>query len=159
MTSHYRVAILFATLALISCKTHSSKESHTPFDPTRCKVVDIGEATDLAEKSSIDDNRMVLVHGLAHPRALVWRDATTGFTFYITRVMGTKQRLFFLRQIKPDEKPHILSELQGYLLRWDKLPKKKSSPIANALASQYKIIIKPESTYVIDESGKPAGCP
>ncbi len=159
MTRPHHVALLIAMLTLAACRTDSSKEASLPVDPARCKVIDLGEATELFNKSALDDNRMVLIRGFAHPRALVWRDATTGFTYYITRVMGTKQRLFFLQQLNPDEKPKILSELEGHLLRWDKLKSKRSDPIANALASQYDIRIKPESTYVIDASGKPAGCP
>lgn len=101
---------------------------------------------------------MVLIHGIAHPRALVWRDSTTGSTHYITKVLGTEQKLFFLKELAPDEKPGILSVLEGHLLKWTDLPLTESTPIANALSAQYNIKIQPESTFVIKNNSRPKGC-
>ncbi|MCP4675419.1 MAG: hypothetical protein GY854_07930 [Deltaproteobacteria bacterium] len=150
---------LLAVTMLGSCQS-SSKETpnKTKKDPTRCRVTNLGEAANLAKQVNIADDKMVHINGIADPRALVWRDQA-GQTNYITRIMGTEQRLFYLKKIAADKKPGILSEFNGYLIRWDRLPKKRTAPIAAALAAQYKIEIKPESTYVIDGDGKPEGCP
>jgi hypothetical protein len=152
---------IFLTAAAVlplSCRS-SSPEATQSKDQARCKPVDLGEATDLVQQGQLSDDRMAVVQGIADPRILVWRDSKTGNIFYITRIMGTEQKLFYLRQIGVDEKPGIESEFLGHLLRWDKLPLERSLPIANALATQYRINIKPESTYVIDADGKPSGCP
>ncbi|MCP4604919.1 MAG: hypothetical protein GY847_31090 [Proteobacteria bacterium] len=151
--------ILLSVVVWTSCKKGSHDEASSKKDPARCDIIDLGEAADLVENSSIKDDKMVFVHGIAHPHSLVWRDQRTGNVYYITRVMGTEQKLFFLKRVPDGEKPRVLSEFRGHLLRWNKLPLERSAPIAAALASQYNIHIKSESTYVIDGNGKPEGCP
>ncbi len=151
---------LLAMTLLGACQSSSTEGSKKrPKDPTRCKVTTLGEAADIAKQADIADDKMVHINGITDPRALVWRDQTTGQTNYITRIMGTEQRLFYLKRIATDEKPGILSEVNGHLVRWDRLPKERTAPIAAALAAQYKIEIEPKSTYVIDADRKPEGCP
>ncbi len=128
-------------------------------DPARCQTMDLGDAPTLVESGTIKNDQMVFVQGIADPRALVWLDRSSQTTYYITKILGTQQRLFYLRQLKPDEKPTIKSEFRGHLLRWDLLPEAQSASFANALAEQYNIHISPATTYLINATGKPKGCP
>ncbi len=158
--NYRRATILLLLITSASCgKIPGNESSAQKKDPAHCQVIDLGEAADLIKKPAIDDDRMVLIQGLAHPHALVWRDQHTGQTNYITRIMGTEQKLFFMTKVAADETPGVRSEFKGHLIKWDKIPEKRSHPIAGALASQYNINIKPKSTYLIDADSKPSHCP
>jgi hypothetical protein len=144
----------------LGCKTNSTDDKIISRDPSSCKVVDVGEATDFfTRKVGITTDRMITTQGLAHPQALVWRDQQTNLNYYVTRVMGTEQRLFFIKQIKNDERPGIASQFSGHLLGWNELPKTLSAPIVRAFASQYSLKIDTNKTYVILADEKPQGCP
>lgn len=128
-------------------------------DPQRCAVREAGEAANLLGQVNLPNDSMVRVQGITHPQALVWQDKEQGTTHYATRVMGTEKRVFYLKTISQGERPQILSELTGHLIRWDQLPDKRMKPVAAALKKQYHIAIEPDQTYVIDADGRPEGCP
>ena len=153
--------IAVSLICFVSCKSQKNRElsKSRNTDPGRCIVEDVGEATDFIQLPNIVDDRMVIAHGLANPQALVWRDTQTNRTFYLTRVMGTERRLYFMRQVADDEKPGVASSFKGHLVKWSNLPPKRSVPIANALDQQYNIQVKPEESYVIIVGEKPEGCP
>ncbi len=157
MKSIQIASTVFILLILTSCKDKTPSDP-APVDPARCKVVDLGDAVDLIEKGSIDDNRMVIVQGISDPRALVWQDDAGKQTFYIARVMGTEQRLFYYKRLALGEKPGISSEFEGYLLRWDRMPKKEFGSVKAALKAKYDIDVKADQSYVINADGKPVGC-
>lgn len=157
-----RKKYIFFSLLLLSlgCRNNSTDEKTISTDPSRCKVVDVGEAADLfTRKAGITTDRMITTQGLAHPHALVWRDQQTNLNYYVTRVMGTEQRLFFIKQIKGDKRPGIASQFSGHLLSWNELPKTLSAPIVRAFAAQYNLKIDTNKTYVILADEKPTGCP
>jgi hypothetical protein len=159
---HSKVPFLLLAIWLpstLSCSTESASPPSSNKAPGRCSFTDIGESADFIVQSQIVDDRLVIAYGLANPHALVWRDQTTGKSFYITKVMGTGQKLFYHKEIQPSEQQGIASEFKGHLLRWDKLPKERSLPITNALSRQYQISVNPESTYIILAGEKPVGCP
>lgn len=148
------LAIILAVMPpLIACKKQP--------DPTRCKIVDIGDSMDLVKDGQLElkSDQMVFSQGMADPRALRWLNKSSGEVYSITRLMGTQQRLFFLQRLKSDQTASIKTEFRGHLLRWDELPKSQSVPIAKALASQYNIQIDPQQTYLINADSKPEGCP
>lgn len=152
----HRTALMTVTVLLTlnwGCK------EKTDLDPRRCQIQEAGEAADLLNRPDFPLDRMVRVQGITYPKALVWKDKTTGIVNFTARVMGTEQRLFYLRTIPQGASPGILSELTGHLSRWDRLPEARMKPIAAALKQQYNINIVPEKTYVIDADGKPEGCP
>ncbi|MDJ0762319.1 MAG: hypothetical protein QNJ97_04965 [Myxococcota bacterium] len=152
------ISTLFG-LAWIGCNPSQSKNASEASDPMRCQLQNLGEAPDLILKGAIDDDRMATIQGITDPRSLVWRDKQDGETYYITRVMGSEQRLFYYRRIASNESPGIKTELTGHLIRWDKLPPSRFDAVAKALATKYDIHIDPIKTYLIDAEGKPTGCP
>jgi hypothetical protein len=154
------LSILFLLVVLFSC---TSPKSSPPLpvntDPNRCNYSNIGAATDLAYDENLRDDRLVVVDGLADPRALIQQDKTTGQTFYVAKVLGTQQRLFYIKQLAPDERPGIASVFKGHLVRWDRLPEQSAATIAHALNREYGITVIPSSTFAIIAEEKPDGCP
>ena len=160
MAHKIRVLFLcFLTFSVWSCTKKSfEKPDSVSNDPKRCRISDVGEAADFIQKSDIQDDVLIVAHGLGNPQALVWRDSQTGKTFYLARVMGTQKKLYYLKEIPEDEKPGVPSRFSGHLLRWDHLPKEKALDMMSGLKSQYNITINPEETYIIVKGQKPRGC-
>ena len=162
----YFVAFLFfpvlvlASGLLSGCKTENTptgpKESE---NPNRCELTDVGEASDFMKTKVIEDDVLILAQGFGYPQALVWRDAGTNKTYYLTRVMATDKRLYFHREIPEGETPGVPSRFEGHLLRWDHLPAKQAASMAGGLKSQYNVTFDPKDTYIIMQGQKPSGCP
>lgn len=149
-------------LLLSGCGKNESKVVTDPHntDPNRCMVTDIGEASDFNLSAETMDDRMVVAQGIANPQALVWRDQALNKTFYLTRIMATERKLYYMRTVPDDEeKPGIATEFKGHLIRWSRLDPKRSIPIAQALHQKYNITVNPKETYLIIEGEKPKGCP
>ena len=153
--------LVLACVGALGCGSEGAGEQAAPVasDPQRCVLAELGEAADLVESGRLPDDRLVSLQGIADPRTLVWKDQTTGDIHYITRVMGTQQRLYYMEQLAPGQAPAIKSEFVGHLRRWDRLPEREAAPIARALLTEYKLQVDPEKTYLLVGGAKPAGCP
>ena len=128
-------------------------------DPARCEVAELGEAADLFEKGDPPSGRIARIDGLTDPRTLVWKDETTGAIFFITRVMGTQRRLYYMAPVKPGEEPRALAVVEGHLQRWSDLEPKKGVTLSRALEREYSLKIDPAVTFLITAGEKPSGCP
>lgn len=155
------LALVLICAGALGCGGEGTGEQSAPAaaDPQRCALAELGEAADLVESGRLPDDQLVALQGIADPRTLVWKDQQTGDIFYITRVMGTQQRLYYMEQLAPGQAPAIKSEFVGHLRRWDKLPEREAVPIARALLTEYKLQVEPEKTYLLVGGAKPAGCP
>ena len=148
-------------LILPSCKKSDPPTDMLPknSDPARCAAVDVGEAADFIQQQNIIDDRLIVAQGLTNPQSLVWRDQKTGQTFYLARIMGTEQKLFFLKEVPDDAPPPgVLSQLSGHLLRWKRLPTEQARHMAAGLKSQYNVDVDMEKAFIIIEGAKPDGC-
>jgi hypothetical protein len=130
-----------------------------PPDPARCEVASLGEAADLFEKGDPPSGRLTRIDGLTDPRTLVWKDEATGGVFFITRVMGTERRLYYMAPVKPGEEPRALSVVEGHLQRWSDLEPRKGATLSRALEREYSLKIDPQTTFLVTAGEKPAGCP
>jgi hypothetical protein len=131
----------------------------TPPDPARCDAMDLGEAADLFSKGDPPSGRIARIDGLTDPRTLVWKDEATGAVFFITRVMGTERRLYYMAPVKPGEEPKALAGVEGHLQRWSDLDPRKGATLARALEREYSLKIDPKVTFLLTAGEKPAGCP
>ena len=160
-----RKTFFYFLLAQSVLSTQCGKKTEQPApppkntDPSRCVMQDVGEASDFVMQKNIVDDRMVRVHGLTYPQSLVWRDEDTGKTFYLARIMGTEQKLFFLKEV-PDEAPApgVSSEVAGRLVRWDRLPVAQARHMASGLKSEYNVNVVPNQAFLIIAGRKPDGC-
>jgi hypothetical protein len=89
----------------------------------------------------------------------VWKEKQTGNIYYITRVMGTQKRLYYMEELAPGEAPVLKSLFVGHLLRWDRLPERRAAELTKALLTEYKLEVEPDKTYLLFGGQKPAGCP
>jgi hypothetical protein len=157
----YFLLLLTGILCAGGCGRGESQVSSSPdksANPNRCTLTDIGEAADFMQKRSIEDDILVVAHGLGNPQALVWREAKTNRTYYLARVMGTEKRLYFLREILEGETPGVPSRFKGHLLRWDHLPQQQARNMASGLKARYNVTFNPSDTYIILQGQKPKGC-
>ncbi len=151
-------SVFIPILSITACKNTASNDSPEKRDPKRCDFVDIGEAADFI-KTKIVDDRLVVAHGLANPQALIWKDDSSGRTFYLARVLGTEKKLYYLKPVADDETPGVASEFKGHLLKWSHLDARRNALLTNALATQYNVKIDADKTYIILSGDKPDGCP
>jgi len=162
MKDLHRIPALVLTAALLclslaSCSRDEAKAA--ALDPARCSLRELGEATTAMESGKLPTDQLVHMEGITHPGTLVWKDAKSGAVNYVTRVMGTGQKLFYMQQIENGEEPGILSDFQGTLLRWTDMPREESAPMARALKDEWKVDVIPEGTYILKGGTKPLGCP
>jgi len=152
-------ALLGVALLAIGCGGESATEPQDAPNPARCELAKLGEAADLVESGKIPNDQLVEVEGIADPRTLVWREQKTGKIYFITRIMGTQKRMYYMEQLAPGEAPKLKSLFVGHLRRWDKLPPHEAKPMAQALLTEYKLQVEPEKTYLLAGGVKPDGCP
>jgi hypothetical protein len=145
--------------ALVFSCGESKQPPPPPKDPKRCEIKELGEAAEVIESGKVPSDQMVRVTGIGDPRSMVWQERTSGKAYFLSRVMGTQRRLFYLEELSPGESPRVLAVFEGHMTRWDQLPPKRAVPVANALSKEYKIIVEPTKTYLIINGEKPEGCP
>ena len=159
--TRYIKSIVYLVLVFnspIACNVCSDR-SRVSIDPARCTITDIGDAMVFIENGNIDSNRMVHTEAIPDQHSLIWKDKKSQEIYYITKLMGTQQKLFFKKRLVSGEKPGFVASFAGHLLRWDELHQTESIPIAKALDSEYGIQIIPDQTYLINADTKPKGCP
>lgn len=146
--------------ALAACGEGERPPAPPPPDPARCEIADLGEASDLIASGKVPDDKMVRLTGISSPKSLVWQDAATGRTYFVSRVTGAADRwLYYTQELDVGETPKVLSVFEGHIQRWDQLPKQQAVPMAAALKKEYHLDIVPEQTYLITAGSKPEGCP
>lgn len=157
-TAAVAITVPFFILHCGQSKVESSPPKKNT-DPGRCIATDVGEAADFVLQKNIVDDRLVQAQGLTNPQSLVWRDEQTGKTFYLARIMGTEQKLFFLKEVADEAPPPgVSSRFEGRLVRWRHLPPAQAAHMASGLKSQYNIDVKLDEAFLIIEGQKPDGC-
>jgi hypothetical protein len=157
-----KVFTRFAVICLLSgCQANETSDPQriAEPDPARCEAADLGEAADLFAKGDPPSGCLARIDGLTDPRTLVWKDEATGAVFFITRVMGTQRRLYYMAPVKPGEEPKALSVVEGHLQRWSDLEPRKGVTLSRALEREYSLKIDPQKTYLLTAGEQPAGCP
>ena len=157
-----RIAILSLLIASLASATACKNEKSAmdaPKDPARCKLLDLGEATDfMSSGKPVPDDQLVGVAGIADPKMLVWQDAVTKRVHYVTKVMGAGGKLLYTEQVPAGDKPRILSNFEGTIRLWKNLPEKDALDMAKALKKEWGTTIDPNSTYLLTGGVKPDGC-
>jgi len=151
---------VLALAAVAACGESERSPAPPPPDPARCKIADLGEASDAIAKGPLPDDAMVRMTGLNSPKSLVWQDPATGRTYFVSRVTGAEGRwLYYMQELDVGETPKVLSVFEGHIQRWDRLPQPQAVPMAAALKKDYHLDIVPDQTYLITAGAKPEGCP
>ena len=143
---------------MTACKDENSAEDG-PKDPARCKLLDLGEATDfMSSGKPVPDDQLVGMAGIADPKMLVWQDAKTKRVHYVTKIMGAGGKLLYTEQVPAGEKPRILSNFEGTIRLWKNIPGKDALDMAKALKKEWGTTIDPNDTYLLTGGVKPEGC-
>ena len=156
-----RITILFLLIAspgVTACKNEKSAVD-APKNPARCKLLDLGEATDfMSSGKPVPDDQLVGMAGIADPTMLVWQDAKTKRVHYVTKIMGAGGKLLYTEQVPAGKEPRILSNFEGTIRLWKNLPEKDAADMAKALKKEWGTTIDPNDTYLLTGGVKPDGC-
>ena len=157
-----RIATLFLLIASLSCVTACKGDKSAvdaPKNPARCKLLDLGEATDfMSSGKPVPDDQFVGMAGIADPKMLVWQDAKTKRVHYVTKIMGAGGKLLYTERVPAGKEPRILSNFEGTISLWKNLPEKDALDMAKALKKEWGTEIDPNDTYLITGGVKPDGC-
>ncbi|MBN2802675.1 MAG: hypothetical protein JXR91_06250 [Deltaproteobacteria bacterium] len=157
----FSILILMIFLSsLCSCAEKDTKDKSTsaPISQKLCKMIDLGEASDLIEKKDIPDNQYCKIGGISDPRILMWQDMTTSKIYFATKVMGAQGRLFYMQELNPGEKPALKEGFEGTITKWSSIDKTLSQSMAEQFKNKWDVTITPADTYIIMGNKKPDGC-
>ena len=147
------IVLVLAASLLVACggeEDAGSASRRAAPTAKQCALAELGEAADRVAAGDLPSRQYAKLTGLTDPRTLVWQDERTKDVFYITRVMGTERRLYYMEQLETGEEPVPKSTLVGTITRWSELPPERGVVLARALKREYDLEIEPERTWLME---------